>query len=335
MEGRLTRRDVLRAGAGVAAGGALASGGLSPALLRALAATQATCGSLADVKNMVIFIQENRSFDHYFGRYKGARGFDDRSVRLSATDDGTTVFKQRYPANTIPGTPEPLLPFHIDTTEPSRSRGACTNDIGHQWADQHAIWKRLQLRRGAGYLGPVPAADQPRRPPRGHRVPSADRGPGQLELLRRLPRAGDGDDADHVVRPGQETQRPRSQLLLAGGPRERAARLLRATCRRRRGGRHRGLPATARSGQDRLTAAGTSTRSYAPPPSQPHRRRVPMYRGRSVPLVVVVWLVVGAIVSGRGHYFDNLGSVGAILTAILAVLLWPLILVGVKIHITT
>jgi hypothetical protein len=60
-----------------------------------------------------------------------------------------------------------------------------------------------------------------------------------------------------------------------------------------------------------------------------------MYRGRSVPLVVVVWLVVGAIVAGRGHYFDNLGSLGAILTAILAVLLWPLILIGVKIHITT
>ena len=74
MEGRPTRRDVLKAGAGAAAGGALASSGLSPALVRALAATQATCGSLSDVKNVVIFIQENRSFDHYFGRYKGSQG---------------------------------------------------------------------------------------------------------------------------------------------------------------------------------------------------------------------------------------------------------------------
>ncbi len=60
-----------------------------------------------------------------------------------------------------------------------------------------------------------------------------------------------------------------------------------------------------------------------------------MNRGRSVPLVVVLWLVVGLIVAGREHYFDNLGSLGAILTAVLAVLLWPLILLGVKIHITT
>jgi hypothetical protein len=60
-----------------------------------------------------------------------------------------------------------------------------------------------------------------------------------------------------------------------------------------------------------------------------------MYRSRSVPLVVVVWLVVGAVVAGSHHYFDNLGSLGAIITAILVVLLWPLTLLGVKIHITT
>lgn len=58
-------------------------------------------------------------------------------------------------------------------------------------------------------------------------------------------------------------------------------------------------------------------------------------RGRSVPLSVVVWLVVGAIVAGSHHYFDNLGSIGAIISAALAILLWPLVLVGVGIHITT
>jgi hypothetical protein len=58
-----------------------------------------------------------------------------------------------------------------------------------------------------------------------------------------------------------------------------------------------------------------------------------MYSRRSVPLVVVIWLVVGGIVAGSHHYFDNLGSIGAILAAILAMLLWPLILIGVKISI--
>ncbi|MBV8300424.1 MAG: twin-arginine translocation signal domain-containing protein [Candidatus Dormibacteraeota bacterium] len=134
----LTRRDVLKAGA--AGGGALALGALPSTLLEAIAATPATCGSLSDVKNIVIFIQENRAFDHYFGRYRGVRGYDDRTVKLSPTDDGTTVFKQSYPSGAIPGVPNPLLPFHIVTNPPSMNQGECTNDIGHQWADQHAMW---------------------------------------------------------------------------------------------------------------------------------------------------------------------------------------------------
>ncbi|MBJ7608041.1 MAG: hypothetical protein JF887_01230 [Candidatus Dormibacteraeota bacterium] len=60
-----------------------------------------------------------------------------------------------------------------------------------------------------------------------------------------------------------------------------------------------------------------------------------MSRGRSVPLVLVVYLVIGGIVAGSHHYFDSLGSIGAVLSAVLAVLLWPLIVVGVKINITT
>ncbi len=41
---------------------------------------------------MVILMQENRSFDHYFGRLKGVRGFDDRSgITLSG---GYPVFNQ-------------------------------------------------------------------------------------------------------------------------------------------------------------------------------------------------------------------------------------------------
>ena len=57
-------------------------------------------------------------------------------------------------------------------------------------------------------------------------------------------------------------------------------------------------------------------------------------RGRTVPLSVVVWLVVGAIVAGSHHYFDNLGSIGAIISAILAIILWPLVLIGVHITVT-
>jgi len=40
-------------------------------------------GSIADVEHIVILVQENRSFDHYFGTLRGVRGFGDpRAVRL-------------------------------------------------------------------------------------------------------------------------------------------------------------------------------------------------------------------------------------------------------------
>lgn len=59
-----------------------------------------------------------------------------------------------------------------------------------------------------------------------------------------------------------------------------------------------------------------------------------MYR-RPVPLGLVVWLVIGVIVAAAHHYFDNVRTFGQILTVIVAVILWPLILFGVKITITT
>jgi phospholipase C len=33
--------------------------------------------SLRDIKHVVVLMQKNRSFDHYFGTLAGVRGFDD------------------------------------------------------------------------------------------------------------------------------------------------------------------------------------------------------------------------------------------------------------------
>ncbi|MFN2465775.1 MAG: alkaline phosphatase family protein [Candidatus Dormibacteria bacterium] len=137
MSLRPSRRDVLKGGA--AAGLSLGLGDFTGVLRQALAAP--ACGSLNDIEHVVIFMQENRSFDHYFGRYKGVRGFDDRSVRLFPGDDGTAVFRQPSP-NSVPG-PHPLTPFQIDTSGATPGRqGDCINDIQHQWADEHAMWNQ-------------------------------------------------------------------------------------------------------------------------------------------------------------------------------------------------
>src|SRR3981081_3060179 len=75
----LTRRDVLRAGAAAGAlAGLEALAAPAQVLERALAAPPA-CGRLTDIEHVVIFINENRSFDTYYGTYRGVRGFADRT----------------------------------------------------------------------------------------------------------------------------------------------------------------------------------------------------------------------------------------------------------------
>ena len=47
----------------------------------------------------------------------------------------------------------------------------------------------------------------------------------------------------------------------------------------------------------------------------------------------LVYLVVGVAVAASHHYFKNLDTIRLILSAILAVVLWPLILLGIDLHI--
>ena len=54
---------------------------------------------------------------------------------------------------------------------------------------------------------------------------------------------------------------------------------------------------------------------------------------RGVPLLAIVWIVIGVVVAATHHFFAHVGTLGAILSAILAVIVWPLILLGVRIAI--
>ena len=58
-----------------------------------------------------------------------------------------------------------------------------------------------------------------------------------------------------------------------------------------------------------------------------------MYRGRGISLGAVVYLVVGAIVASSHHYFAHVNTLRQFVSAVLAVVLWPLILLGIDLHI--
>ena len=127
---QLSRRRLLQT-AGAAVTAAFAAEFLPPNVRRALAAGPAQGGSLSDIKHVVILMQENRSFDHYFGTLPNVRGFaDPTAITLS---DGKSVFYQPDPDN-----PDGyLLPFHMDTTTTSSQSQPSTS---HAWAVQHSAW---------------------------------------------------------------------------------------------------------------------------------------------------------------------------------------------------
>jgi phospholipase C len=147
MPNQITRRQLLRSGA--TGGAALATWSLMSGRLveQALARSSGACGSLKEIEHIVILIQENRSFDHYFGTYRGVRGFQDPHAMRG-------VFGQRgYPTAS-----HRLFPFHLNTS----TGGDCTNDIDHRWAPQHAYWDEGEMN---GFVSEHVAVDGPQNGP--------------------------------------------------------------------------------------------------------------------------------------------------------------------------
>jgi len=50
-------------------------------------------------------------------------------------------------------------------------------------------------------------------------------------------------------------------------------------------------------------------------------------------LLAVVYLVAGGLVAATHHYWSNPDTLKAIVSALLATILWPLILLGIDLHI--
>jgi phospholipase C len=111
---------------------AAASAAFPASISRALAipANNRT-GSINDVEHVVFMMQENRSFDHYFGALRGVRGFGDpRAVKLPS---GKSVWHQ-------PDTNNPdgfELPFHPGAPNLGLQ---FLEDLAHDWTTGHNAW---------------------------------------------------------------------------------------------------------------------------------------------------------------------------------------------------
>jgi phospholipase C len=154
--GALDRRQFL-AGMGAATGAVMTGGALrraraQQATVEAAAAIKPAGSDIGAIEHVIFLMQENRSFDHYFGTYPGVRGFDDHPKGSFAN------FSQSWPANTDVAPVGRLLPFHLDT---AKSNAECTFDLSHAWPAQHACWNNgamdawVTTHTRAEYEGPV------------------------------------------------------------------------------------------------------------------------------------------------------------------------------------
>jgi phospholipase C len=133
-----SRRDFLRAAA-QAAGSATALGMVPLGIRNALALpANNQHGSIQDVEHIVVLMQENRSFDHYFGTLQGVRGYGD--TRAAELPNGQPVFNQPlaggvgYVAPFRPSAPDLGLQFIQDLPHDWTSgKGAYNSHRYDQW----------------------------------------------------------------------------------------------------------------------------------------------------------------------------------------------------------
>src|ERR1700756_618482 len=113
----------------------LTTGALSavfpPSIARALSIpAHNQTGTINDVQHIVIMMQENRSFDHYYGTLRGVRGYgDNRTIDLP---NGNPVWYQ-------PNNDGYLLPFHPGAPNLGLQ---FIEDLAHDWTTTHAAWNQ-------------------------------------------------------------------------------------------------------------------------------------------------------------------------------------------------
>ncbi|KOU23603.1 phospholipase C [Streptomyces sp. WM6372] len=111
------------------AGATAAAAMLNESIARAAAIpAQGTTGTIQDIEHIVVLMQENRSFDQYFGSMKGVRGFGDPRPVLQ--DNGKSVFYQ-------PNGTKDILPFNPQVTNLGMQ---FVEGLNHDWAGGHAAY---------------------------------------------------------------------------------------------------------------------------------------------------------------------------------------------------
>jgi phospholipase C len=147
----LSRRGMLKAlgllgGAAVLGGttGAAFAGQAASGSQRETAARyvlpEGFAGDISDLKHVVVLIQENRAFDHYYGALPGVRGFSDKqALRFQ---NGTDVFSQ-------PNGSSFVKPSRVTTV------AGTTTGLDHSYSGGLGAWSSGRYNNWIGAKGPA------------------------------------------------------------------------------------------------------------------------------------------------------------------------------------
>ncbi|KAF8479385.1 non-hemolytic phospholipase C precursor [Gautieria morchelliformis] len=95
----------------------------------------AQTGTIQDVEHVVLFMQENRAFDHYFGTMAGVRGFADPNVHIA--QNGNPVWFQKVDGS-LSNKTTALLPFYINAAGGNLSEATqCMVAGSNGWTANH------------------------------------------------------------------------------------------------------------------------------------------------------------------------------------------------------
>jgi phospholipase C len=125
----ISRRELLTK---IAAGGAGALLSLAGPVIEKAYGSGPCSGHLTDIEHIVLLMQENRSFDHYFGTLSGTEGFNTPSP----------LFQQKgwNPQTQAVDPAGVTIPYRFDTTRGPLLDGECVNDPDHAWIAMHNSW---------------------------------------------------------------------------------------------------------------------------------------------------------------------------------------------------
>jgi len=117
-----------------------------PEIVRALSIpARVRTGTIKDVEHVVILMQENRSFDHYFGRMPGVRGFSDPYPAPARAIAGTGRSVLIQLDGTDPQGPRLISPFHLNTRQSFEYMRV--EETPHSWPDAQAAWDHGRMDR--------------------------------------------------------------------------------------------------------------------------------------------------------------------------------------------